>query len=273
MRGAPSWKEKGLYETILYETEAGVATIGLNRPERLNAFDGKMHEELHDALDVAASDEEVRCVVLRGEGRGFSAGADLRSEDLSREDGEPPDLGAYLRRNFSPSVKRISGMDKPVLASLHGPVYGAGLGLALACDLRLAAESATFSVAFIKIGLMPDAGVSFFLPRVVGLGRAMEMSMLGDAVDAPEAQRIGLVRVVPDGELESETAALAACLATMPTTALAWIKRSLYASFEGDLAAVLEAEAEGQSACGYTRDHAEGLAAFFEKREPGFTGR
>jgi 2-(1,2-epoxy-1,2-dihydrophenyl)acetyl-CoA isomerase len=263
-----------MYETVLYEKGDGVATVSLNRPDKLNAFNGKLHEELHAALERAASDEEVRCVVLRGEGRGFSAGADLRSEDLSREDGEVPDLGAYLRRTFSPTVSRISGMDKPVLASLHGPVYGAGVGVALACDLRLAAESAKFSVAFIKIGLMPDAGVSFFLPRVVGLGRAMEMSMLGDAVDAAEAQRIGLVsRVVPDEELKRETAALAQRLAAMPTRALGWIKRSLYASFEGDLASALEAEAEGQEFCGYTRDHAEGLAAFFEKRAPDFTGR
>lgn len=263
-----------MYETVLYEKGGGVATVSLNRPDRLNAFDGRMHEGLHGALDEAASDDGVRCVVLRGEGRGFSAGADLRSEDLSRKDGEAPDLGAYLRRSFSPAVRKISEMDKPVLGSLHGPVYGAGLGLALACDLRLAAQSASFSVAFVKIGLMPDAGVSFFLPRVVGLGKAMEMSVLGDAVGADEAHRIGLVnRVVPDGELESETAALAERLAAMPTRALGWIKRSLYASFEGDLPAVLEAEAEGQAACGYTEDHAEGLAAFFEKRKPGFKGR
>jgi 2-(1,2-epoxy-1,2-dihydrophenyl)acetyl-CoA isomerase len=263
-----------VYETVLYEKNGGVATVSLNRPDKLNAFDGQMHEDLHDALDSAASDDEVRCVVLRGEGRGFSAGADLRSEDLSRADGETPDLGAYLRRTFSPSVMKISGMDKPVLASLPGPVYGAGLGLALACDLRLAAESVKFSVAFIKIGLMPDAGVSFFLPRVVGLGRAIEMSMLGDAVGAEEARRIGLVnRVVPDEELEAETAELAGRLAAMPTTALASIKRTLCASFERDLASVLEAEAEGQAACGYTEDHAEGLAAFFEKREPNFKGR
>jgi 2-(1,2-epoxy-1,2-dihydrophenyl)acetyl-CoA isomerase len=263
-----------VYETILFEKNSGVATIALNRPDKLNAFNGQLHEELHDALDNAASDDEVRCVVLRGEGRSFSAGADLRSEDLSREDGEAPDLGAYLRRTFSPSVRRISEMEKPVLASLHGPVYGAGLGLALACDLRLAAESAKFSVAFVKIGLMPDAGVSFFLPRVVGLGRAMEMSMLGEAVDSEEAQRIGLVtKVVPDDALERETASLAGRLAAMPTVALARIKHSLYASFEADLATALEAEAEGQSACGYTSDHTEGLAAFFEKRAPNFTGR
>jgi 2-(1,2-epoxy-1,2-dihydrophenyl)acetyl-CoA isomerase len=262
-----------LYETILYEKNGGVATIALNRPERLNAFDGKMHEEIHDALDHAASDEEVRCLVLRGEGRGFSAGADLGSEDLSREDGEAPNLGEYLRRTFSPTVTRIVAMDKPTLASLHGPVYGAGVGIALACDMRLAAESARFSVAFVKIGLMPDAGVTYFLPRIVGLGSAVEMSMLGDAVDAEEAYRIGLVnRVVLDETLMEETASFAKRLAAMPTRALGSMKQAIYASFESDLETALEREAVGQTLCGYTEDHAEGLAAFFQKREPDFTG-
>ena len=263
-----------MYETILYEKADGVATVSLNRPDKLNAFDGLMHEELHEALDGVTADDETRCVVLRGEGRGFSAGADLKSEDLSREDGNVPDLGEYLRRTYGRTVTKIAGMEKPVVASLHGPVYGAGVGLALACDLRLAAESAKFSVAFVKIGLMPDAGVSFFLPRVVGLGRAMAMSMLGDAVDAGEAYRIGLVnRVVPDEDLGEETAALADRLAAMPTLALGRTKRSLYASFEGDLASVLEIEAEGQAFCGSTTDHAEGVAAVFEKRAPNFAGQ
>ena len=263
-----------MYETILYEKNDGVATITLNRPDKLNAFDGVMHEELHGALDAAASDDEVRCVVLRGEGRGFSAGADLRSEDLSRADGEAPDLGAYLRRTYSPTVTRIAAMDKPTLASLHGPVYGAGVGLALACDMRLAAESARFSVAFVKIGLMPDAGVTYFLPRIVGLGRAIEMSMLGDAIDADEAYRIGLVnRVVLDETLAEETASFAQRLAAMPTLALGSTKRALYASFDNDLASALEAEAAGQESCGYSEDHAEGLAAFFERRPPDFKRR
>jgi len=263
-----------VHETVRYEETNGVATIALNRPEKLNAFDGQMHKELHDALDSAAADDEVRCVVLRGEGRGFSAGADLKSEDLSREDGEAPNLGEYLRRTYSRTVAKMVAMEKPVVASLHGPVYGAGVGLALACDLRVAAESARFSVAFVKIGLMPDAGVSFFLPRVVGLGRAMEMCMLGDAVDAEEAYRIGLVdRVVPDERLEEETAALASRLAAMPTRALGSIKQALYASFESDLDTALEREAVGQTLCGRTADHQEGVAAFFEKREPNFTGR
>src|ERR687894_2326022 len=230
-----------------------------------------MHEELHEALDGAAADDEVRCVVLRGEGRGFSAGADLKSEDLSRE---APDLGEYLRRTYSRTITKIVAMEKPVLASLHGPVYGAGVGLALACDLRIAAQGTKFSVAFIKIGLMPDAGVTFLLPCVVGLGRAMQMSMLGDAVDAEEAYRIGLVnKVVADDSLWQEARNLADRLAAMPTLALGRIKHALYASFERDVETALEAEAEGQTFCGYSQDHREGVTAFFEKREPRFTGR
>lgn len=261
-----------MYETILFEKNAGVANVALNRPRKLNAFDGEMHEELYDALEAAASDDEVRCVVLRGEGRGFSAGADLAGI-LEGTDGEP-DLGEYLRSTYSRLVSRMVAIEKPIIAALHGPVYGAGVGVALACDLRVAAESAKFSVAFIKIGLMPDAGVSFFLPRVVGLGRAMQMSLLGDAVEAEEALGIGLVnRVVPDEKLAEETAALARRLAAMPTAAIGKVKHSLYASFESDLETALEREAEGQTFCGYTQDHKEGVAAFFEKREARFNGR
>lgn len=261
-----------MYETILFEKTGGVADVALNRPKKLNAFDGTMHEELYAALDEAAADDEVRCVVLRGEGRGFSAGADL-AQIIEGADGDP-DLGEYLRDTYSRLVKRMVSIEKPILASLHGPVYGAGVGIVLACDLRIAAESAKFSVAFIKIGLMPDAGVSFFLPRVVGLGRAIEMSMLGDAVEADEALRIGLVnKVVPDEKLSDETAALAQRLAAMPTATLGRTRQALYASFEGDLETVLEREAEGQTFCGYTADHREGVQAFFEKREARFTGR
>jgi 2-(1,2-epoxy-1,2-dihydrophenyl)acetyl-CoA isomerase len=262
-----------LYETILFEKSGAVAKLALNRPKKLNTFDGIMHEELYDALDGAAQDDEVRCVVLRGEGKGFSAGADLAQIVEGTTDGDP-DLGEYLRSTYSRLVSRMVTIEKPIVAALHGPVYGAGVGIALACDLRIAAENAKFSVAFIKIGLMPDAGVSFLLPRVVGLGRAMEMSMLGEAVEAGEALRIGLVnRVVPAEKLPEETAAFAERLAEMPTSALGKVKHSLYASFESDLGTALEREAEGQTFCGYTRDHREGVAAFFEKREPNFTGR
>lgn len=263
-----------VYETILYDREAGVATVALNRPRALNAFDLKMHEEFRSALERASEDEGVRCVLVRGEGRGFSAGADLAQ--VVEGDGGPdgPDLGEYLRSTYSRTVATMVSMEKPIVAALHGPVYGAGVGIALACDLRVAAESARFSVAFVKVGLMPDAGVSFFLPRVVGLGRAMEMSMLGDEVKAEEALRIGLVnRIVPDDVLVEDAAALAARLASMPTRSLGETKKALYASFEGDLETALEREAEGQTLCGYTADHKEGVAAFLGKRAPRFTGR
>ncbi len=263
-----------MYETLVYEKNNGVATLALNRPEVLNAFNGQLHQDLHDALDSVAADGEVRCVVLRGEGRGFSTGADLRGEDLQRDGEEAPDLGEYLRKTYSQTITKITGMEKPVIAALHGPVYGAGVGLALACDLRVAAESVKFSVAFVKIGLMPDAGVSFFLPRVVGLGRAMEMSMLGNAVEAEKAYRIGMVnKVVADEVLSEEAAALAEHLATMPTQTLGRIKQALHASFENDLETTLEREAEGQTFCGHTEDHKEGVTAFFEKREANFNGR
>jgi 2-(1,2-epoxy-1,2-dihydrophenyl)acetyl-CoA isomerase len=261
-----------LYETVLYEKDKGVANIALNRPEKLNAFDGTMHDELYRALDSVAEDEEIRCVVLRGEGRAFSAGADL-AQIVQDADGDP-DLGEYLRDTYSRLVKRMVRIEKPIIAAVHGPVYGAGVGLALACDLRIAAENTKFSVAFIKIGLMPDAGVTFLLPRVVGLGRAMEMSMLGDAVEAEEAYRIGLVnKVVADEALPEEARNLAEHLARMPTAALGRIKDSLYSSFETDLETALETEAEGQTFCGFTQDHKEGVTAFFEKREARFVGR
>jgi 2-(1,2-epoxy-1,2-dihydrophenyl)acetyl-CoA isomerase len=261
-----------LYETIRLEKSGGVANVALNRPEKLNAFDGTMHDELYTALGEASEDREVRCIVLRGEGRGFSAGADL-AQVVGEADGDP-DLGEYLRTTYSRLVKRMVGIEKPIVAALHGPVYGAGVGLALACYLRIAAENTKFSVAFIKIGLMPDAGVTFLLPRIVGLGRAMEMSMLGDVVDAEEALRIGLLnKVVAEDSLPQEARTLAEHLAAMPTLALGRIKRALYASFETDLETALEREAQGQTFCGYTKDHKEGLTAFFEKREARFTGQ
>lgn len=261
-----------MHETVLYEKDGAVANVALNRPKKLNAFDGTMHEELRGALADADGDDGVRCVLLRGEGRGFSAGADL-AQVVESADGDP-DLGAYLRDTYSRLVTQMLAMDKPLVAALHGPVYGAGAGVALACDLRVAARSASFSIAFAKIGLMPDAGVTFLLPRVVGLGRAMQMSLLGDAVDADEALRAGLVnKVVPDEELAEEALGLANRLAGMPTVALAKTRQALHASFESDLATVLEREAEGQTFCGYTADHKEGVQAFFEKREARFTGR
>lgn len=265
---------QGTFETIGYEKRGGVAEISLNRPKVMNAFNGRMHEEIYAAFEDAGSDADIRAVLLRGEGRGFSAGADL-GEIVEQGGGneDQPDLGEYLRGTYSRLVTKISGLQKPVVAALHGPVYGAGLGIALACDLRVAEENARFSVAFVKIGLMPDAGITYFLPRMVGLGRALELSMLGDDLDATEAHRRGLVsRVVPEGSAAGEGRALAERLSKLPTRALAEMKAALHESFDADLPRTLEREAEGQTICGYTRDHREGVAAFFEKRDPAFTG-
>jgi 2-(1,2-epoxy-1,2-dihydrophenyl)acetyl-CoA isomerase len=261
--------------SVLYDKNGAVATISFNRKEVLNAFDRGMHEELLEALELADGDRSVRCVVLRGEGRAFSTGADLAQDLVSDGAGgsEGPDLGEYLRETYGRLVTRMAALEKPIVAALHGPVYGAGLGVALACDLRVAAESARMSVAFVKIGLTPDAGVSFFLPRLVGLGRALEMSLLAGEIGAEEALRIGLVnRVVPDESLRDETATLAERLAALPTVALTQTRRTFRTSFESDLPTALEAEAVAQTLCGYTRDHREGVAAFMEKRQPSFTG-
>ena len=231
-----------------------------------------MHEELYDALGEAAEDDEVRCIVLRGEGRGFSAGADL-AQIIENADGDP-DLGEYLRGRYSRLVKRMVETPKPIIAALHGPVYGAGVGIALACDLRIAAESAKFSVAFIKIGLMPDAGVTYFLPRVVGLGRAMEMSMLGDAVDAEEALRIGLVnKVAADDSLAEESQALAEHLAALPTAALGRMKTPSTPASRPTSKPPSNARPKARRSAATQQDHKEGVAAFFEKREAKFTGR
>lgn len=259
-------------ETIACEKKNGVAHITLNRPKRLNAFNGRMHEELYAALEDAENDDSVRAVVLRGEGRGFSAGADLSSFDEEIEE-EMPDLGKYLRATYSRAITKMTKMQKPIVGAAHGPVYGAGFGMALACDVRIAAESAKFSVAFIRIGLMPDAGVTFFLPRIIGLGRAMQMSMTGDPMSAEEALAAGLVsKVVPDERFVDEATEFAEHLAGLPTKAMGQIKKSLYASFESDLETALETEATGQTFCGYTADHKEGVAAFAEKRQASFIG-
>lgn len=261
-----------MYNTIQYETNNGVAFITLNRPEVINAFNVEMHDELYSAVNEADADTTVRCIVLRGNGRGFSAGADLGSID--KENMDQFDHGAYLEKTYNRLLRYLTKIEKPVLASLHGAVFGAGLGVALGCDLRIAAAGSKLSVAFVKIGLMPDAGTTYFLPRLVGLGRAMQLSMLGEPVSAEEALRIGLVnRVVPDDQLAAETESLAYRLAQSPTIALGWIKKSLYNSFDHDLAGALAEEAEGQSVCGKTADHLEGVSAFFAKRAPKFSGR
>lgn len=258
------------YETILREVEEGVLTITLNRPDALNAFNRKMTDELQDAFKKAERDSEVRCIVLTGAGRAFSSGEDLKSRSAEGDS----DFGSTLRQRYNPLVLKMRNIEKPVLGSINGVAAGAGCSIALACDLRIASDRARFIEVFVRVGLVPDSGSSFFLPRLVGLGRALEMAFLGDEMGADEALRTGLVnRVVPADELGAATHELALRLAKAPTKAIGLAKRAINRALTMDLDQALEYEVYGQEAAGASDDHKEGIAAFLEKRAPNFTGR
>jgi 2-(1,2-epoxy-1,2-dihydrophenyl)acetyl-CoA isomerase len=259
---------------VQVSTGANICTITLNRPDKLNAFNDQLTTELHDALKAAEKDPTVRVVVLTGSGRAFSSGQDLDDLKAKYVPGYVPSLGDDLRRRYNPIIKRIREMDKPVIAAVNGVAAGAGCSLALACDMRIASDQAAFIEVFINVGLIPDSGSTFMLPRLVGLGKAMELCCSGNKVDASEALRIGLVnQVVPAAELESATAKLAGKLATLPGRALALTKRLLNQSLQNDLECQLELEAYDQETAGTTADHHEGVMAFLEKRKPTFQGK
>jgi 2-(1,2-epoxy-1,2-dihydrophenyl)acetyl-CoA isomerase len=212
-------------------------------------------------------------VVITGAGRAFTAGLDLGRLAESYRGDQPITFDGILRRRFNPIATLIRTMEKPIVASVNGAAAGAGCSLALTCDLRIAAESAIFMQAFVNVGLVPDAGSTFMLPRLVGISRAMELAMTGRKVPAAEALQIGLVnRVVPDGQLPAETAKLARKLADLPTRAIGLMKRAINAAWTSDLQTQLDYEAMLQAAAGQTRDHQEGLSAFLEKRPPKFIG-
>jgi 2-(1,2-epoxy-1,2-dihydrophenyl)acetyl-CoA isomerase len=252
---------------ILVTASGGVATITLNRPAALNALTIPMKERLLAALDEAGRDPAVRAVVLTGSGRAFCAGQDLR-ERLAPD---PPSFDDELRLRYNPIVRAIRGLPQPVIAAVNGVAAGAGASLAFACDLRIAAEEASFVLAFGRIGLVPDTGATWTLPRLVGAARAAEIALLGEVVGAADAVRIGLVsRVVPASDLAAEAAAMAGRLAGLAPGATTATKRLLAGAFDRELDAALEAEAEAQAAAGSHPDHAEGLAAFVEKRPPRF---
>ncbi len=262
-----------VYETIITEAEDKVLWIRLNRPDVLNAFNWKMGEELNDALKNAEKDQSVRCVVLTGQGRAFSVGEDLNTNKADYEQGRKMSLGEVLRNKYNPIVARMRRMEKPILAAINGVTAGAGLGIALACDLRAASEKATFHEAFIKVGLGPDSGVSFWLPRILGMGRAMEFAMLGGSVDAKTAYSFGLVNwVFPEDRFLEEVKAIASRLASGPTKGIALTKRALNRAVVLDFESALEYEAYLQEIAGRTKDHIEGVKSFFEKREPKFIG-
>jgi 2-(1,2-epoxy-1,2-dihydrophenyl)acetyl-CoA isomerase len=254
------------------ERAAGVLRLTLNRPSRLNALDDELLDALGVALEVARDDDAVRCVLITGAGRGFCAGADLASGLLL-----DANRGELVRRRlqtlYAPVILGIRELEKPVVAAVNGVAAGAGMSLALACDLRVCGESASFIQAFVRIGLVPDAGSTFFLPRLVGMARAAELAMLGDAVSAEEALRIGLVnRVVPDGSLPEEARALAERLARGPRS-VGLAKRALNAALVSDLRGQLACEEDLQALAIASEDAVEGVTAFIEKRAAEFRGR
>jgi 2-(1,2-epoxy-1,2-dihydrophenyl)acetyl-CoA isomerase len=257
------------FSALQWAVRDGVGTITLDRPAALNSLEATLKAELPAAFREAARDPAVRVVVLTGAGRAFCAGQDLK-ERLAPD---PTPLDVEVRTRFNPIIQAIRSLDKPVIASINGVAAGAGASLAFACDLRIAAESASFVLAFGRIGLIPDSGATWLLPRLVGLGRATEIILLPDPISAPEALRIGLVnRVVAGPSLAAETARLAAGLAASAPRALALAKQALRRAQESTFEAALDYEASLQGIAGRTADHAEGLAAFVEKREPRFSG-
>ena len=257
------------YETILYEKQSGVATITLNRPQALNAFTSQMNSEFMSALRDAEKDGEIRSIVITGAGRAFCAGQDLKAR--SRE--QRGSLGQSLREKYNPIILRLRDTEKIVLAAVNGIAAGAGCNLALACDLRIASEEARFIEAFVKVGLAPDCGGSFFLPRLVGLGKAMGLFLLGEPVDAREALRLGLVtKVVSANQLPETAREMAEKLARGPRS-IGLIKRAINRTLKVELENQLEYEAYLQEIAGRTADFDEGVQAFLEKRAPVFTGK
>ena len=260
------------YEHLLYETDQGVATITLNRPDVLNSFNRAMAAELRQALAHAGADAQVRALLLTGAGRAFCAGQDL-AEAMPKE-GPAPDLGDIVARGYNPIVRTIRQLDKPVVCAVNGVAAGAGANLAFACDFVLASSDAAFIQSFSKIGLVPDTGGTFFLPRLVGMARATALMMLADKVTAADAVSIGLIlRAVDAPKLLEEATALARQLATRPTRGLGLIKRALNASATNGLDEQLALEAQLQAEAGSTADYREGVKAFLEKRAPVFIGR
>jgi len=261
-----------MYEHIQVVEADGIMTITLCRPERLNTFIGHMRRDLAEALEEAGSDRNVRVVIITGAGRAFCAGGDITfmAELMQRRDSEEFSriLGAGRR-----VILAIRQMTKPVIASINGPASGAGCNLALACDLRVAANTATFSQSFAKIGLHPDWGGTYFLPRLVTPNKACELFFLGDTIDAAEAMRLGIVnQVVAPEDLESATLQLAERLRAAPPIALAAAKHAVYMSQAAELEEMLRYETEAQLRCFDSDDGHEGIHAFLEKREPKFTG-
>ncbi|MDR0218784.1 MAG: 2-(1,2-epoxy-1,2-dihydrophenyl)acetyl-CoA isomerase PaaG [Enterobacteriaceae bacterium] len=260
--------------TILTEIKAGVLSITLNRPKVINSFNEEMHRELSDALHIAEQEESVRCVLLSGAGRGFCAGQDLNDRRAIIHGGQAADLGYTIETFYNPLIRRLTTLPKPVVCAVHGVAAGAGLSIALAADIVIAARDASFMQAFCRIGLTPDAGGSWFLPHKIGHTRAMAMAMLGDKISAEQALEWGMIWQLFEPEALAEKAwELAQRLAAQPTLSLACIKQATYAATSNTLDQQLDLERDLQRQCGRSEDFQEGISAFIEKREPRFKGR
>jgi 2-(1,2-epoxy-1,2-dihydrophenyl)acetyl-CoA isomerase len=258
------------FKFISYQTNNGVATITLNRPEVYNALNDAITFELQDTLKAAAKDESVRVVVLTGEGKAFCSGQDLKD---SASKGKRSFLDS-LHKRYNPIVSAMRSLPKPIVCRLNGVAAGAGCSLALACDVIVATEDATLIEVFINIGLVPDSGSSYFLPRLVGMAKAFEMCTLGNKIAAPDALKMGLVnKVVPGAELDAAVRSYTDYYAKAPTKAIGMIKKMLNKSATANLEEMLEYEAYCQEIAGATADHKEGVQAFLEKRKPNFTGK
>ena len=261
------------YASILFSSADGIARITLNRPERLNSFTSAMHAELRDALAQVKSDATVRTLLVTGAGRGFCAGQDL-SDRAVAPGGAAVDLGDSIDKNYAPLVRTLRALPLPVVCAVNGVAAGAGANLALACDIVIAARSASFIEPFCKLGLIPDTGGTYFLPRLVGPARAMGLALLGDKLPAEQAEKWGLIwKCVDDAELATSVEALLAQFAQAPTRGLAATKRALQLSYANSLDEQLDIERDLMRELGFSADYREGVAAFLEKRPPRFTGR
>lgn len=260
--------------TVKLTIKENVGIIRLNRPQVYNAMNDQMSRELSEALKEASENPEVRAVILTGEGKAFCSGQDLGDRTVVQKQAEPLSLGESVRSRYNPMILAIAGMKKPVVAAVNGVAAGAGCSLALACDLRIITPKTRFIEAFARIGLTLDSGSSYFLPRLVGLGRALEIAMTGRDVDAEEALQIGLAnQIVEPDKLQEEAFALAERLASGPTIGLGLIKQNVYKGMECTLSEALENEANAQEIAGKTQDFREGVQAFIEKRIPNFQAK
>lgn len=281
----PSWKNANQnlkvskpknnmnFDTIIFEVNGGLAKLILNRPDKLNSFNAQMHQEIRECMKRVEREDEIRCLLISGKGRGFCAGQDLGDRDVS-PDAEIPDLGESIEKNYNPLLRRIKALEKPVICAVNGVAAGAGANIALACDIVLAARSASFIQSFSRIGLVPDSGGTWSLPRQVGHARAMGLSMLGDKLTAEQAVEWGMIwSCLDDDKLMIEAEKLALHLATQPTRGLGYIKRAINASSTNSFDQQLDLERDLQRLAGRTQDYREGVNAFMNKRKPKFSGQ